>query len=455
MLLKFESNSKIKSVGQECPTHTYLTKRVVEKQPGGRVAPPGYTPPMFLAPRALDRSSLRPLLVTFLAAMIVLHAWMCFRLRQEIATGYPDFTIFYTAGKCILRGDGRQLYDLKTQFAIQREFASAVKQRENALPFNHPPFEALLFAPLARLPYVAAYLVWAVFNIALILGLWTLLRPRLPSLHAFLPTLPLLAMFAFFPVVIALLQGQDSILLLFLYGLAFSALATGRNFVAGVCLGLALFKFQLVLPFVLVLLVRRQWRAVAGFVVTAFGLLMVSAAVVGWNGVLAYPGFVLRLSRSGAQAGIDPRGMPNLRGLVAGALQLAGPPATVVIIALSMALLALAAHWWREQAGRQFVLGFSLCLTVTIIASYHLLTHDLSLLILPILLLSELLVSGEIVGPSRRILVASIAVLFLTPLYAVLQFWLREMNLMVVAVAMFAAGTAIALSSKRVGEHAA
>ena len=75
--------------------------------------------------------------------------------------------------------------------------------------------------------------------------------------------------------------------------------------------------------------------------------------------------------------------------------------------------------------------------------------HDLSLLILPILLLAELLVAGEIVGPARRILVASLAVLFLTPLYAVLQFWLREMNLMVFAVAMFAAGTAIALTSKK------
>ena len=207
-----------------------------------------YTPPMFLSSGVPDRSSLRPILVSFLAAMIVLHGWMVFSLRREIATGYPDFTIFYTAGKCILQGHGRQLYDLETQFAIQREFAAEVKHRENPLPFNHPPFEALLFAPLARLPYVAAYLVWAVFNLALILGLWILLRPRLPSLHAFLPALPLLAMFAFFPVVIALLQGQDSILLLFLYALAFSALATGRNFVAGVCLGLALFKFQLVLP---------------------------------------------------------------------------------------------------------------------------------------------------------------------------------------------------------------
>jgi hypothetical protein len=115
--------------------------------------------------------------------------------------------------------------------------------------------------------------------------------------------------------------------------------------------------------------------------------------------------------------------------------------------------VALAAYGWRVQTeraqpGRQFVLGFSLCLTVAIITSYHMLTHDLSLLILPILLLAERLVSGEIVGPARPILVASLAVLFLTPLYAVLQFWLGEMNLMVLSVAMYAAGTAIALTSK-------
>lgn len=381
--------------------------------------------------------------------MIVLHAWMFFSFRKEIATGYPDFTIFYTAGKCILQGRGRQLYDLETQFAIQREFASEVKHRENPLPFNHPPFEALLFAPLARLPYVAAYLVWAAFNISLILGFCKVLRPWLPSLHGFLLALPLLAMFAFFPLIMALLQGQDSILLVFLYGLAFSALAKGRGFVAGLCLALALFKFQLVLPFVVVLLVRRQWRAVAGFGIASCVLLLVSAAVVGWTGVMAYPGFVLSLSRSGAQAGIYPRDMPNLRGLVAGSLHLAGPPATLLIIVLSIALLALAAYWWHGQPGDQFVLSFSLCVTITIIISYHLLVHDLSLLILTILLLAELLFAGEIVGRARRILVASLVILFLTPLYAVLQFLFREMNLMVFAVAMFAAGIAMALTSKK------
>jgi len=381
--------------------------------------------------------------------MIVLHAWMFFSFRREIAAGYPDFTSSYTAGKSIIQGRSRQLYDLETQFAIQHEFASEVKNRENPLPFNHPPFEALLFAPLALLPYVTAYIVWAVLNISLILGFWHLLRPRLPALHALLPALPLLAMFAFFPVAMALMQGQDSILLLFFYGLAFLGLAKGRAFVAGLCLGLALFKFQLVLPFVLVLVLKRQWKAAAGFATTAFVLLWVSVAVVGWSGVIAYPEFLLRLTRSGARVGIDPRDMPNLRGLVAGSLHWAGLPAALLIIVLSVALLALVSHWWRMQSRHQFVLGFSLCLTITIITSYHLQVHDLSLLILPMLLVAELLVAGQIAGPARRILITSLVVLFFTPLYEVLQFSFREMNLMVTAVAMFAAGTAIALTSEK------
>ncbi len=398
--------------------------------------------------RRAPGSSAHTIVLTFLVAMVILHVWLFFSLRREIAAGYPDFTIFYTAGKSVREGGGRQLYDLETQFALQRGFAPGVKHRENPLPFNHPPFEALLFVPLARLPYVTAYLAWTGFNLALILGLWMLLRSRLPSLRNFLPGLPLLAMFAFFPIAIALLQGQDSILLLFLYCLAFSALATGRAFLAGVCLGLALFKFQLVLPFVVVFLIRRQWKAVAGFSITAFGLLLVSAAVVGWNGVMQYPRFVLRLNRSAAQAGIYPRGMPNLRGLVAGSLHMQGGAATLLLVTLSLALVALAVYWWRVPPGQPFELGFSFCLAVAVMTSYHLLAHDLSVLMLPVLLVAELLAAGKISEPAGRILAASLAVLFLTPVYAALQFRLQQMNLIVFAVATLATGIAIALHSK-------
>ena len=120
----------------------------------------------------------------------------------------------------------------------------------------------------------------------------------------------------------------------------------------------------------------------------------------------------------------------------------------LLLITLSIALVALVMRWWDVEPGQKFELGFSLCLAVTTMTSYHLFVHDLSILMLPILLLAELLAAGQIVGLARRLLVGSIASLFLTPVYAVLQFRWREMNLLVFGVAMFAAGTAIALTSK-------
>ena len=141
--------------------------------------------------------------------------------------------------------------------------------------------------------------------------------------------------------------------------------------------------------------------------------------------------------------------MPNLRGLVAGSLHLAGLPATLLHHRAFCCARGAGRHGWRVQPGHQFVLGFFAVPDGHDHYQLPLPVHDLSLLILPILLLAELLVAGQIVGPARRILIASLVVLFLTPLYAVLQFWFREMNLMVIAVAMFAAGTAIALTVKR------
>jgi hypothetical protein len=67
-------------------------------------------------------------------------------------------------------------------------------------------------------------------------------------------------------------------------------------------------------------------------------------------------------------------------------------------------------------------------------------------------MVAELFVAGEIVERARPVLIASTVVLFFTPLYSVLQFLFREMNLMVIAVVMFAAGTAIALTSRERSE---
>src|SRR5690242_18302498 len=74
-----------------------------------------------------------------------------------------DFGQDYSAGWIVRQGNGPKLYDLHEQARVQ----SLVLNREGLLPFMHPPFEALIFAPLARFSYFHAYLIWGLINISL------------------------------------------------------------------------------------------------------------------------------------------------------------------------------------------------------------------------------------------------------------------------------------------------
>ncbi|HKW26226.1 MAG TPA: glycosyltransferase family 87 protein [Terriglobales bacterium] len=388
------------------------------------------------------------MLLLALAAMMGMHAWVFFSLRQEVRQGYPDFTAFYAAGKCVQRGQGSQLYSMQTQARIQQEFASGVKIRNGPLPFTHPPFEAALFVPLVFLSYSAAYWVWNAVSLVALAVFLLLLRPNVPKLRGWSETLPLLCGLAFFPVFVCLLQGQDSLLLLLLFGLAFVALKNGRGFVAGICLGLALFRFQLVLPVMAVLLLRRRWKTVAGFATTAAALVGISAAVVGWGGLMNYPHQLLQFSHVQAGAAMNPRIMPNLRGEVVG-LAGDGNSVHVLIGVLSLALVVWAASKWKAGGQQtQFDLGFGLTLVVAVIVSYHLMAHDLSVLLLPLLLAGEWLLRERPRGVARWLTVAGIGILFFSPIYFLLWFRYQRFSAMFWAVALLGGGLSLALGRK-------
>ena len=386
---------------------------------------------------------LRSVLLLSLMAMAGMHAWVFFSLRQEVRQGYPDFTAFYAAGKCVQRGLSSQLYSTQTQALIQQDFASGVKIRNGPLPFTHPPFEAALFAPLAFLSYSAAYWVWNAVSLLALAVFLLLLRPHIPNLRGWSEALPFLCGLAFFPVFVCLLQGQDSLLLLLLFGLAFVAMKGGRDFVAGVCLGLALFRFQLVLPVIAVVLLRRRWKAVAGFAVAALALVGVSAAVVGWGALMNYPRQLLQFSHAQAGGAMNPKVMPNLRGVVAG---LAGNDnfAHVLIGALSLALVAWAAWKWKARVP-EFDLGFGLTMVMTVMVSYHLMAHDLSVLLLPLLVGAEWLLRERPQGMARWLTMAGTGILFLSPLYFLLWFRYQRFSAMFWAVALLGAGLTLAL----------
>src|SRR5579862_2099349 len=133
----------------------------------------------------MNRRGTGRLLVIFLIGMFLMHALVFWSLCTKIREGYPDFSIFYTAGTIVRQGFATRLYDTGLQFQIQKQFASQVFIRQGPLPYNHPPFEALVFAPLTRLSYPAAYVIWDGLNLLILASLPFLLRPYVPLLRQY------------------------------------------------------------------------------------------------------------------------------------------------------------------------------------------------------------------------------------------------------------------------------
>jgi len=165
-----------------------------------------------------------------------------------------DFSLTYVGARIVYQGLGHNLYDL----TLQKQTRDSLFEHPNPLFFEHPPFEALLFSPLAVFSFRTAYLIWGLFNAVVWLFLIYFLRPHLPWPAEDLGYVFLWLLFA--PLGVALYQGQSSLVLLALYAISFVCLKHRKESLAGFVLGLGLFKFQLALPFVLILVFRKKWR---------------------------------------------------------------------------------------------------------------------------------------------------------------------------------------------------
>lgn len=115
-------------------------------------------------------------------------------------------------------GHARQLYGYDVQKQLQN---ALISPSDVALPSDHPAYEALLFVIFSVPSYRVGYFQFIGFDIALlVISVW-LIRPYLTGLTAVWPMLPFALFLLFFPVAIALMLGQNSIVLLALYSGAF------------------------------------------------------------------------------------------------------------------------------------------------------------------------------------------------------------------------------------------
>ena len=385
--------------------------------------------------------------VLCLLGFAALNAWMIWQVHDSILQGYGDFASFYTAGRIVQSGQSPRLYDPALQWKVQQEFASTVKIRRGPLPYVRPPFEALLFLPLAYLTYPTACVVWTALKIVLFLAIPFLLpredhKGEAISAHAGEGLLCL----AFFPVAFDLLQGQDSVLLLLLLVLALRLLLRGADLQCGVVLGLGLFKFHFIIPLIAIFVLRKKTTLVMGFLAAASFLFVISLMLVHWAGILAYPRYLWGLNHVSALGMVKAQSMPNVRGLMTVWLG-NGPPSPVAhwfLGGIAIVGVIVAARSWRGNDRRFISAAFCFSIVVMLATSYYAYSYDLTLLLLPLLLFGRTFFAGaEIAGWPRTLFIAATAVLLCTPFSWILalrggQF--RWMGLVVLALAVSLSG---------------
>lgn len=380
-----------------------------------------------------SHTRLRFFLAAFGLGLIAVHLVVFWLVRRQAVAGAPDFKIFYAAGLMLRRGQGQSLYRDELQVQTEQEVAPEAFTEHGPLPYNHPPFEAVLYVGLTYIPYVRAYFCWMLLNVGLLAASVYIMRPWLPILRASFPELLFLAPLAFFPAAFALMQGQDSVLLLMLYVLAYVAFRRRQELRAGVCLGLGLFKFHLVLPFAFVLLLGRRWRALCGLLLSAAFDVAISWALVGWRQLLYYPRYAWLINRRQPAHVIVPQNMPNLRGLFTGwpGLAPAPPWLAVILFAASLGLLLWASRQWKPgdlENIPAWNTGFSIAVLTSFLVGYHSYNQDMSILLLPVLLTLDRVLQGNFHEQNTRLRVV-LGLMFLSPLYLVLTLRYAHQNL--------------------------
>lgn len=362
--------------------------------------------------------------------MLGMHLFFLWNVRTRIARGDPDFTAFYAAATLVRSGHAVDIYNPSEQFSAQTRFTDDSDLRRGPLRYIHPPFEALLFVPFTFFPYRAAFILWDLANVGMLVAIAVSLRATLlPGSGIHIWDL-LLGLLAFFPIFANFFQGQDAILLLLVVTLAFRAMKLRADFSAGCWMALGLFRFQLVIPLVLVLALWGRRRIALGFISVTAVLVLVSAVMVGWENLMRYPGY-LWLWASVPGSGRTPRSLlPSLLGLITGWPQLDHIHwlVAIVLIVSAWLVIVVAGMKNRAQEPRFFDFCFACAILASVLVGYNTSTYDLALLVLP---LAVMLREG-LTGLVRVRLLLPIVPLLISPFWFLIGMYWKNFNVIAI-----------------------
>lgn len=308
-----------------------------------------------------------------------------------------DFTMFYTGASIVHAGEGSRLYDFTLQTNLQQQILGGRSFRDGLLPFNYPPYVAVIFAPLSWLSLVQAYYLWAGIQAFLLILLLSVLWQVAKGWGVNERLLLVSAVAAFPPLFSTFALGSVSLVVLICLLQFYRSLKEGRDIEAGVWLALGTVKPQMILLPVIVVLATRRWRALASFSLIMGGLVALMSL---WFGPRIWVAFLQTLRLTNGffdRYGIVPEAMYNLKGTLALLLGSTYASPIIQISTFAFGVVALLVFWlWYGHFQPQdpcFELRLGLTLLLGLLFSPHLNPQDGIALVAPLLLFSLYLLS--------------------------------------------------------------
>jgi hypothetical protein len=278
-------------------------------------------------------------------------------------------------GAAVRQDPAAPLYDVDRLHAVQVALV-AESDPELYLPV-YPPPSWLIFVPLTIFPYPAAATLWTIALIAgyawIVRAVWRSERDALPD-----GRFVAYAAAAFPPFWNLVVNGQNTIVPLVAFYLAWRALVHDRRFLSGVALGLLFLKPTFGLALAAIVFAGREWAMLAGLAVMAALQTALVGATVGLPSIQDYAAFMWQVASVEHLVEPDPFELHSLR-----AIAKLAPASLATAIWVAASAMVVERTWRVWRSGASPAVKMALLVTASVLVSPHLFAYDASVLILP------------------------------------------------------------------------
>ena len=319
-----------------------------------------------------------------------------------------DYSCFYIAGKILDDHPSGELYDFRFQSELLHSLMTKISLTEE-LPYINPPFFALIFKPLSRLPYMVSYFVWIIVSVILYVFAFELIWKTLDSMPPKTSNISLLLALSFEPFLIETVLGGNSSAVGFVaWALFLYFWHLKKDLMSGLSLGILLYKPTFLVIMLPMLLIARKIKILLGFSICSIVIILLSVVTVGYETSIEYVRLLFGVSNTVLRSEEIFRTWKyvdifSFSRLLFGTLS----PAVLVLIVIAslVPIIYSIKLWWKinclNKSSQEFLKASAI--TLTTIINLHFAIYDTVILVLSILLTVNALYRNSTVQNSTEL----------------------------------------------------